>query len=396
MGQNDTRQHDTRAKHLMRPKSAGFSLIELLIALVLGLMLTIGMISVFSGNQRSSQVNAAIANMQENARFAVDMIARDVRMAGFQGCAPIAGGSVNVIARDVPISDLSQGLRSTAIWASEVESTTVWDPTPPFGASFQVPSTYPAVPGTHVLAMQFGDENTLLLDQPVGGTSTPNASGPIFVVGDADAVSNLQVGDLAIISDCLEGDMFEVTSLSTTGNVTTIGHAAGGTTNLQGNLGTIYGASPALRQQSMVMRFNSRVYYVGDTGRVDRDGNAITALYQQNMPFDGTVEPFEIMQGVEQLIISFAVADNDGRRQYVNAGDATVDPTQVTSVRLGLLMASDEEIAEDDDDTVYVLAGTEVQPASNTSSSSGGPTHAGDKRMRLAFNTTIKIRNFRE
>jgi len=78
--------------------------------------------------------------------------------------------------------------------------------------------------------------------------------------------------------------MFEVTSLSTTGNVTTIGHAAGGTTNLQGNLGTIYGASPALRQQSMVMRFNSRVYYVGDTGRVDRamaDGSTSTRVMQQ-------------------------------------------------------------------------------------------------------------------
>ncbi len=384
---------NARTVSLPTNQSAGFSLIELLIATVLGLILTLSMISVFSGNQRSSQLNSAIANMQENARFAVDMISRDVRMAGFQGCAPIAGGSVNVLARNAPISDTSQGLRSSAIWASRVDSTTAWEPMPPFGASFQVPATFPAVPGTHTLAVQFGDESTLLLDQPVGGTASASASGDILVAGDADAVSNLQVGDLAIISDCLEGDLFEVTSLSTTGAVTSIGHAAGTDTNSQGNLGTIYGASPDLLQQSMVMRFNSRIYYVGDTGRVDRDGNAITALYQQNMPFDGSVEPFEIMQGVEQLVISFAVADSDGTRRYVPAGTATVDPTQVTSVRLGILMASDERIAEEDDDTVYVLAGTQVPPAS---ASTAGPRHAGDKRMRLAFNTTIKIRNFRE
>lgn len=352
-----------------------------------------GMISIFSNSQRSSQVNAAIASMQENARFAVDTISRDIRMAGFQGCAPLNGGSVNILALNAPMSDTSQGLRSSAIWASHVDSATAWDPMPPFGASFQTPTDFPAVPGTHALALQFGDENTLLLDQPVGGAANPDASGNILVAGDAEAVSKLQVGDLAIISDCLAGDLFEITSLSTSGNITSIGHTAGANTNSRTTLSTIYGSSVSLRKQSMVMRFNSRMYYVGDTGRVDRYGNSITALYQQEMPFDGTVTPIEIMQGVEQLIISFGVVEAIGTRRYVSAGDATVDPTQVISVRLGILMASDEEVAEEDDSTVYVLAGTPIPPAS---ASTAGASHAGDKRIRLAFNTTIKVRNFKE
>ena len=57
---------------------AGFSLIELLIAMTLGLMLTAGMFAVFAGNQRSSALNAEMANMQESMRFALNAVTEDV------------------------------------------------------------------------------------------------------------------------------------------------------------------------------------------------------------------------------------------------------------------------------------------------------------------------------
>jgi len=43
-------------------KNSGFSLIELMIAMVLGLMLSAGIFSVFSGNKRSTDLNSAMAN----------------------------------------------------------------------------------------------------------------------------------------------------------------------------------------------------------------------------------------------------------------------------------------------------------------------------------------------
>ncbi|MBX2886174.1 MAG: prepilin-type N-terminal cleavage/methylation domain-containing protein, partial [Granulosicoccus sp.] len=55
---------------------AGFSMVELLVAMAIGLILISGMISVFGGNRRSSELNQAMSNMQESARFAIDAISR--------------------------------------------------------------------------------------------------------------------------------------------------------------------------------------------------------------------------------------------------------------------------------------------------------------------------------
>lgn len=376
----------------------GYSLIELLIALLLGLVLTAGMLSVFSGNKRSAELNSAISNLQENARFALDSISRDVRMAGFQGCTPISGGSVNILAADAPITDTALGLRSSAIWGSVVDSATSWQPMPPWGTGangFNIPTAIPGIPDTHVLAVQFGDADTYRLSQPVGGTGSPDASGMIFLDASTSAPSaDIQVGDLAIISDCIDGDLFEVTGVTDAGLETIIEHDAG--PNVSGTFTTAYGRGTAQRRQTMVMRFNARVYFVGDTGEVDENGNAVTALYQMDPPFDGSNPPVEIVQGVEAFVVSFEVSDAVGRRRTVAAGDATFNPANVTSVRIGILMASQDPIAEQDDNTTYSLAGVEVPPVTSGNASAGEPAHAGDRRFRLAFNTTIKVRNFRE
>ena len=381
-----------------RIRTGGFSLIELMISMALGLMLTLGMISVFSGNQRSTNLNAAITSLQENARFAIDSISRDVRMAGFQGCAPISGGSIKVLANDVPITDTVQGLRSTALWGSRINSATDWSPLPPWGTGsngFKVPSVNAGIAGTYALALQFGDPKTYELNEVVGGVATPNPSGDIILKDDASVdAAALNVGDLALISDCLGGDMFRVTGVVPGTDILTIKHGAGASNNITGTLSTQYGSNDQLLRQTMVTRFNSRVYYVGDTGETDENGNTVTALYQQEPPFDNTNPAVEIVQGVEQFAVSFEVTDNLGRRTTVLAGDSAFDPSNVTAVRIGLLMASEEAIAEQDDNKIYSLAGIEVPPVS--SAIAGQPSHAGDRRFRVAFNTTIKVRNFRD
>ncbi len=382
-----------RSRAIVWCSQKGFSLVELLIAMVLGLIVTLGMISVFSGNQKSSQLNQAIANLQEDARFALDVMSRDVRMAGFQGCAPISGGSVVVGAASVPMSDTSAGLRSTALWGSRVVSESSWLPMPPWGTGtdrFTVPSSNPGIPGSHTLALQFGDENTYRMEFPLGGTSTPSPSGDIFL--DTRAQS-LDTGDLAIISDCIGGDLFRVTDVSEISGKTVIKHAAG--ENNSGTFSTLYGKSDRLRAQTMVMRFNTRVYFVGDTGEVDENGQTVSALYQQDAPFDSSNPPFEIVQGVEQLVVSFEIQDANGLRSTVSAGNP-INPASVTAVRIGVLMASEDPIADENDTKVYELAGVEIPPATSSAAVVGQPSHGGDKRFRLAFNTTIKVRNFRD
>ncbi len=62
----------------------GFSLVELMIALVVGLMLTAGVIRIFIANKQTYRVADANARIQENARFAIEILGRHLRLTGYR------------------------------------------------------------------------------------------------------------------------------------------------------------------------------------------------------------------------------------------------------------------------------------------------------------------------
>jgi prepilin-type N-terminal cleavage/methylation domain-containing protein len=83
----------------------GFSLIEVMLALVLGLILTGGAISLFIANKQSYRMAEALARIQETGRYAIDAVGEDLRMAGHAGCAPRdANGAVFIEATASSIS----------------------------------------------------------------------------------------------------------------------------------------------------------------------------------------------------------------------------------------------------------------------------------------------------
>ncbi|MGH8494520.1 MAG: PilW family protein, partial [Gammaproteobacteria bacterium] len=63
----------------------GMSLIELMVALVIGSILIIGAVSVYMQSRSSYRVNEAVARLQENARFALDTMEPDIRLARYWG-----------------------------------------------------------------------------------------------------------------------------------------------------------------------------------------------------------------------------------------------------------------------------------------------------------------------
>ena len=69
-----------------RVSQKGLSLIELMIAMAIGLVLILGVIQIFSASRTASQLAEGASRTQENARFAVDYLQRDIRMAGHLGC----------------------------------------------------------------------------------------------------------------------------------------------------------------------------------------------------------------------------------------------------------------------------------------------------------------------
>jgi len=67
-------------------QAQGLSLVELMIALVIGSILMLGLIQVFSASRAAYQVSEGLARVQENGRFALDYLQRDLRLIGHFGC----------------------------------------------------------------------------------------------------------------------------------------------------------------------------------------------------------------------------------------------------------------------------------------------------------------------
>lgn len=66
-------------------RQRGLSLIELMIAMTIGVFLAGGAIAVFVSASATQRTNESIARMQEYGRYAMDVVKRDLRMAGFWG-----------------------------------------------------------------------------------------------------------------------------------------------------------------------------------------------------------------------------------------------------------------------------------------------------------------------
>src|SRR6478735_2825699 len=72
----------------------GLSLLELMVAMLLGLLVTAGIVALFSATNQTNKVQAAMSRIQENGRFAMARIEADLRMAGVL-FRQTSGGSLN-------------------------------------------------------------------------------------------------------------------------------------------------------------------------------------------------------------------------------------------------------------------------------------------------------------
>lgn len=92
-------------------EQGGFSLVELMIAMLLGLILMIGVINVFLSSSQTYRLQEAMFRVQESGRFALDIMARDLRDAGFQNVIPALPS--RIIFRDLSIQAV-EGLAPAA------------------------------------------------------------------------------------------------------------------------------------------------------------------------------------------------------------------------------------------------------------------------------------------
>ena len=83
MQSNEPQQHQNSS---INRHQTGMTLIEIMIALLIGAFLLGGVLQIFIGSKQTYRMQEALSRLQENGRFAIDFIGQDIRMTSYWGC----------------------------------------------------------------------------------------------------------------------------------------------------------------------------------------------------------------------------------------------------------------------------------------------------------------------
>ncbi|GAB57863.1 prepilin-type N-terminal cleavage/methylation domain-containing protein [Rheinheimera nanhaiensis] len=299
-------------------KQAGLTLVELMIALTLGLVLIGGVTGVFIANQTTYRINEALSSMQENARIAFQLMARDIRSAGFSGCTN--NGSVANVLNNA----------NTQWWTN-------WQANQA-GILGYTPATVPAglgnpapVNDSAALQLMFGGGNSVSIHD-----HQPNAASATLFVNRAN--HGLAPGDIVMACDDDHTAIFQVTNANVANQ--TVVHNAGGSQspgNCSKGLGfptvcTANGTPHRFGNNAMLTRFEAVSWYVGAA-------NGVRSLYRgtpRRTGNDTVLATDEILRGVQQLNLRYLESTNTALR----AADAVASWADVVAVEVQLQMTA--------------------------------------------------------
>lgn len=91
-------------------KQAGLSLIELMVAILISSLLLLGVLELYLNSSRADRTSNQLARIQENGRLVMELISREARRAGYQGC--IAASTKTQVSSSISYPD--QALAGTA------------------------------------------------------------------------------------------------------------------------------------------------------------------------------------------------------------------------------------------------------------------------------------------
>ncbi len=346
----------------------GLSLVELIISLALSATLILGIFTVYMDSSQTSRLATSLARIQESGRIATDIMARDMRMVGYQGCADPDDVTMNVIADNPPTSDFF----ASTLRGWEVDDANWADGTEFDGTTIESR----AVIGSDVLAVQRGESVQIQL------TKNMDVDNANIQVAGSD-VGRFSKGDIVLISDCEAADLFRISSQPSSD---TWAHAKG--VNTGNRLSQAYSGS------ARIMRFSATVYFVADTTRDDAQGNDIRALYRATNNLLNQATPDfqidEIVEGVESLQIEYGELLATGNVRYSTA-DNVADMASVVALRVGLLIGDTDASRDSNDTASYALPGETI--VGTTGAGATAVTHSEDQRLRRAFSSTVMLRN---
>ncbi|MGQ0429587.1 MAG: PilW family protein [Gammaproteobacteria bacterium] len=326
----------------------GMSLVELMVALAIGLFLLAGAITVFGKTRDLYRTNDTAARLQETARYAMSTIEADLRVANYWGLMSRAdlvenGPALNLAS--LPDVDPAYALPADLVgYAATISSCgAMW--------AVKLPAYVEATDNAYGLACAaFG--------AAVAGADTltiRRASTQPIPAGQLAA----NAGRIKVQSSRVQGSLFQGSALPA-------------------------GYAPALSETRALVAHG---YYVDQASEMDP---GMPSLRRKQLDFDGAAPAIidrEIVPGVEDLQIEYgADLDNDQNADYfVQPGTAIPAGDQIVAVRVWLLVRAEQAEVAFTDTRTYDYA-------SRTGAAAITPN---DPFRRVLISKTMALRNTR-
>jgi len=315
-----------------RHSERGFGLIEVMVSLVIGMILTSGLLRIMSSGKRIYRVEANLSQMLDSGRFVSHYLQREVREAGNIGCPDLAAVTpATEVAGPPPLlpSNVIGGIDNIAAG-----------------------NAYGATAGSDVISIRKAATPYRRLTVAM---ATPSAALQIATAG-----AGIATNDVVLVSDCSGGDVFFVSGVAVGGGGVSIAHAAGG--NSSANLSKAYGTDATVMSLQFVVFF------------VKPNPAGVPALWR----LDQSGVQVEMVDGVEDLQARYGEdTDGDSVANRYSTATAVVNWSQVVTVRMNLLLVSDDDNLTSAAQP-YTLDGVTVTPT--------------DRRLRRVFTTTVALR----
>ncbi len=323
-------------KHNLR-KLAGISLVEVMIAMLLGLLLMGGILQVFASSRQSYRVHDAVSRMQEGGRMALEIMARDARMADFWGCLSEGSNVVNNLnSAGAGYIDFSAG---------------------------GIGGTEGAAGAPDTLILRGGINSDLGVEPPYG----PQASANIKVAAGSD----LEQDDIIFVSDCGAGDIFQISNANPSGAGVLVHNTGNGS---PGNYNATNPLCPGGNAHclSKIYGSDASVFLAQEiTFTVAPGSEGQPALFRNGQEFLDGIEDLQIVYGED--------IDGSGVANYYVPANQVVDMDNVISIRFAVVTRSYNDNLTGGLTQNYTVLGTDVI--------------AADSRLRQVYTSTVTVRN---
>lgn len=351
-----------RCDRSKRCNQAGLSMIELMIAMVIGLILTAAVLQIFIGSKATYSTQASLARLQENGRFALEYLSRDLRVTGFIGCS-----TKNTIANTLEddSSDVYDFIDFSNLLGGEdnVDGSATYGGVKPLA-------------GSDVITVKYADQ---------GGRCTIDSHDPANFKIVCESKHDYQKGDVLVVSDCSHTAIFQQTNANADSTNRNIRNEKENTVkpgNRTQGLGspvsdTVDGTSYSFAPGASVFSLKAYRFFVAQNSFGE------PSLYRQGIVNNSAklelAPAVELVEGVEDMQILYG-EDTDGDNRvdrYVDANTVS-DFDDVVAVRVSLVIQSNEENIVKGDQTLKY---------------NGADVTYNDGRLRKVFSSTIALRN---